>query len=549
MKKIWSYLTAVLFAFGFTACEDVPAPYEINDGGDTEIPGMDDILLDEDFSATLGSFQSVSKVGNFPWAVSYGCAQVTSYQDTDGDGQKDNNEAETWLVSKQFSMAEVDTAHISFDYILRYANSNQMESHYQVLASKDYAGGKIEGSHWTVLPVKLVQGADWDTWYNCSVELPAEFRGAASVTVALMYKATTKAATWEVKNFRVKKGAVKNEGGEAETVKELPYSEAFSSTLGGFTNYTTDGAGEWIIDFSTAKATGYDNASQVTTAGTYYLVSPEISLKDQTEVHVVYEYILRYLREDANQQFLITSNFDAANPTANWTVLKQDHTEGRDWTNFSKADLQIPADFLGKTVRVAFRYSTDAVSGSTWEVKNFSIQAGKVGGETGGGETEGDLTAPNGDFEAWVDGKPNNWVTASSAGNATLTQSTDARSGKYSVCVGGYTSANKRLGYKETELKAGEYTMTFYVKAVTAAGASVRPGYVPVKGGSVGSYVYSDEYVNNIPNTEWVKVEHTFTLAADGTYSVVIMNSKNPGQDVLVDDFTLTAADGIVIVK
>ena len=89
MKKIWSYLTAVLLAFGFTACEDVPAPYEINDGGDTEIPGMDDILLDEDFSATLGSFQSVSKVGNFPWAVSYGCAQVTSYQDTDGDGQKD----------------------------------------------------------------------------------------------------------------------------------------------------------------------------------------------------------------------------------------------------------------------------------------------------------------------------------------------------------------------------------------------------------------------------------------------------------------------------
>ena len=483
MKKIWSYLTAVLLAFGFTACEDVPAPYEINDGGDTEIPGMDDILLDEDFSATLGSFQSVSKVGNFPWAVSYGCAQVTSYQDTDGDGQKDNNEAETWLVSKQFSMAEVDTAHISFDYILRYANSNQMESHYQVLASKDYAGGKIEGSHWTVLPVKLVQGADWDTWYNCSVELPAEFRGAASVTVALMYKATTKAATWEVKNFRVKKGAVKNEGGEAETVKELPYSEAFSSTLGGFTNYTTDGAGEWIIDFSTAKATGYDNASQVTTAGTYYLVSPEISLKDQTEVHVVYEYILRYLREDANQQFLITSNFDAANPTANWTVLKQDHT------------------------------------------------------------------AATGVFVGWVDGMPFNWVTASSAGNATLTQSTDARSGKYSVCVGGYTSANKRLGYKETELKAGEYTMTFYVKAVTAAGASVRPGYVPVKGGSVGSYVYSDEYVNNIPNTEWMKVEHTFTLAADGTYSVVIMNSKNPGQDVLVDDFTLTAADGTVIVK
>ena len=76
-------------------------------------------------------------------------------------------------------------------------------------------------------------------------------------------------------------------------------------------------------------------------------------------------------------------------------------------------------------------------------------------------ETVGDLTAPNGNFEAWVNGQPNNWATASTAGNATLKQSTDAHSGKYAVEVTHVASGNKRIGYKEIALKAGEYTITW----------------------------------------------------------------------------------------
>lgn len=164
----------------------------------------------------------------------------------------------------------------------------------------------------------------------------------------------------------------------------------------------------------------------------------------------------------------------------------------------------------------------------------------------GGDDNTGDVTATNGDFETWVDGMPNKWKTASTAGNATLSQSTDAHGGKYSVKVGGTTSVNKRIGYQETELKAGTYTMTFYAKAATATGASVRPGFVPVTDGKVGSYVYGD-YTNNISNGEWVLVTHTFEITADGTYCLVIMNSKNPGADVLIDDFTLTMGSNVII--
>lgn len=65
------------------------------------------------------------------------------------------------------------------------------------------------------------------------------------------------------------------------------------------------------------------------------------------------------------------------------------------------------------------------------------------GSETPDTPSTGDTTTPNGDFETWVDGKPNNWKTASTACNATLTQSTDAHNGKYSVKVGGSTTLQR----------------------------------------------------------------------------------------------------------
>ncbi|RHG31819.1 hypothetical protein DW263_11465 [Segatella copri] len=121
---------------------------------------------------------------------------------------------------------------------------------------------------------------------------------------------------------------------------------------------------------------------------------------------------------------------------------------------------------------------------------------------TGGGEVKPDpdpkpdptpgevTTSENGGFETWADGKPTNWKTVSTAGNATLSQSEDAHSGKYSVKVGGSANANKRLGYKEITLKAGEYKVKFYAKAVSEKGASVCPGIVPVTDGKAGIYIY-----------------------------------------------------------
>lgn len=403
MKKTFQFLALAFAALCFTACEDVPAPYNIFSEGAGQGTGSH-LPYTVTFESSLGDFTTENTVGDFPWTCQHSCAQITSYIDTDGDGTKENNPATSWLISPAFDLTGVEAAHVSFDYILRYANASDLATNYQVLVSKDYTkDAGVAAASWTVLPLDLVQVSDWDTWTNTgNLNIPAEFCNTANVTIALRYIAQAKAATWEVKNFVLDQGAGDqgagdNGGGSGEEggVKTLPYSEEFSTTLGGFKNYTTSGEGAWTIDYSTAKATGYDNASKVTTAGTYYLVSPEISLAGQTAVHVSYEYILRYNKGDENQQVFITDAFNEATPAEGWTLLVDKHTEGTDWTTFAKEDIAIPDAYLGKTVRIAFRYNTNAESGSTWEVKNFAIAAGAPGeGGNTGGEGGGSVDTP-----------------------------------------------------------------------------------------------------------------------------------------------------------
>ena len=219
----------------------------------------------------------------------------------------------------------------------------------------------------------------------------------------------------------------------------------------------------------------------------------------------------------------------------------------------SKEDLKVgqKVTILGKIMKF-----TDKNGNDIMEVDKTSSIVKIEGEGTGGGEVKPDpkpdptpgevATGENGGFENRTDSKPTNWKTGSTAGNATLSQSEDAHSGKYSVKVGGSANANKRLGYKEITLKAGEYKVKFYAKAATEKGASVRPGFVPVTDGKVGDYIYG-EYVNELKNTEWKLVEQTLTIPADGTYCFVIMNAKKPGGDVLIDDFTVTFGSTAII--
>ena len=180
------------------------------------------------------------------------------------------------------------------------------------------------------------------------------------------------------------------------------------------------------------------------------------------------------------------------------------------------------------------------------EAMNAYIVPTGEGGDTPTPTPSGSNLITNGDFEAWESNLPVNWKSTSSAGNATLTQSTDARNGSYSVSVGFNTTSNKRMAYKELNLKAGTYTFTFYAKSTTADKSQTEAGYVPITNGTAGSYKYGS-YVS-LNNTSWTEVSTTFTLDAATTVCLVMMNPKTSSyavaQDILVDDASLTTTDG-----
>lgn len=341
-----------------------------------------------------------------------------------------------------------------------------------------------------------------------------------------------------------------NNGGGQELPEGVLLDQNFTSSLGDFTSKAASGNLNWYNDYSSAMVTGFQDfdgdGTKENQAGVTFLVGPEIDLTEVTEAYITINHALNYERGDinTNNSIVISKDYAGDVTTATWQVLNY-NTEGLN-TGFTFTDksVNIPSEYMGGKVVIALRHTCYDKQSSTWEVKSLSVKAGSVEDLPSG--NIGDLTKPNGDFEAWVEGLPNNWSTTSTAGNATLSMSTDKHSGSYAVLVKGDSKSNKRISYKEMELKAGEYTMRFYAKAATAAGASLCPGYVQVTDGKVGSYKYG-EYSNNLSNTEWIEVTHTFTIDADGTYCVLIMNSKNPGGDLLIDDFTLTTGETTII--
>ena len=172
-------------------------------------------------------------------------------------------------------------------------------------------------------------------------------------------------------------------------------------------------------------------------------------------------------------------------------------------------------------------------------------ESGGEGGEGGGTSTGTGVEAfTNGGFESWDSGLPVNWKSASTASSAALSQSTNAHGGSYSCEIGASGSSNKRVAYKELTLAAGTYVFSFYAKATTTNPAQLRPGYVPIKeDGSADNSKYTYGDYKTLESASWTQVSNEFTLTAETTICLVIMNPKSnsytSGEAVLIDDATL----------
>lgn len=550
MNKLLTLAAACTLALGFTACEDVPSPYGLPTEKQQQQPASKEVLLEESFASSLGSFKNYTTSGEGAWKIDFKTAKASGYD----NAAKKTTAGTYYLVSSEIDLTGVDNAYVALDYIMRY---NKGDENQQLLITDAFNAEKpAEG--WTVVNQKWTEAADWKNFVNDKVAIPAAFLGK-KVHIAFRYNTDDKSgSTWEIKNLKVLRGTVTPSTPEQPVQPNTNgplIDESFAATLGTFTNQTTSGDGAWKVDFKSAKASGYDNASKKTTAGTYYLVSPEVDLTAaKTEgAHVALEYILRYNKADANQQLLITDAYNPAQPEAGWTVLNQKWTEGKDWKSYTAANYDIPEAFLGKKVRIAFRYNSDDKSGSTWQIKNVKLALGHLDqpvqptptpkpDPTPAPAPTGDNLLSNAGFENWDGAAPAVWK--SGIGNATLSQSTTAHGGQYAVKVTGDAKVNKRLSYAELSLKAGTYTFTYYVYGAEA-NAHLKTGYAIMTDHKVADfksdYIYSDP--TTVTQDAWSLVTYTFKLDRPKTICLLVMNQKGSGA-FLVDDAQLTTSNG-----
>ena len=147
--------------------------------------------------------------------------------------------------------------------------------------------------------------------------------------------------------------------------------EKFYTEFGSFSVDTPKGL-PWVIDFSSAKATGYVGGN--TTPSESYLISQPMDMSRAKQVEMSFEYILRYARSGTANRVLITDYFTGEASTTEWTDITGSLTEGKDWATFYDWTRQLPERFLGESAVVVALYYSCGSSSATWEVRNLRIR-------------------------------------------------------------------------------------------------------------------------------------------------------------------------------
>ena len=520
MKKILNALfLTLLTVFTFSSCSDVPAPYDILGEGD--VPGLTGDGTKENPYSIEAAQQKQD--GTIAWVQGYIVGTVENYEDPSGSAKF----AAPFTAKNNLLIAASAT-----ETNVKNCVCVQLSSGTELYSKLNLAENATNLGH-----ILAIQG---------SLEKFYGFPGVKSTT----------AATLDGKDV----------GGSGETDPDNPLGlddsnpvNSFSATFDDAVNNNDYLLANW---YNVAVAGGrrwqgkiFNNTDKYIQATSYnasgsnfecWFVTPafkvdEIADKTVSFKCAVYNYATAAANSNLEVYFLKLVN--GKMESSKLTI------DGMPTTDNTWVPLEAKLDsYAGQTGFVGFKYtSTSSTEALSYRLDDIQAGKGQGGGETPG---EGTELLTNGGFENWADGYPTGWKSASTASSATLEQSTDKRSGASSVLVKGDPQSNKCLGSTEMTLKAGTYTFSAYLKAATAGStASAALGYVPIgDDGVIGGndYKYGD-YANDLTNADWVVKSYTFTLLEQKKICLLVMNSKKPGGNLLVDDASLKTTDGGIV--
>ena len=386
MKK-FSILIAALLGLTLTACEDVPAPYEVIFNDDAN-PDFEGAILPYT-SANLSAGFEIYTPSDYPsiasWSTGSSYVQITGYVDADGDGTKEYNYTQSWLISPALYTATTESLVLNFDYTIRYANSMnaaELAANHKVLVSKDY-DGDVALATWKELNFKPKASpySDWTLYGSGDIEIPAEYQNCDNVHVAFYYQVTDlkKVSTWELQNLMIYAGIPEetpDEPVDTGETREMPWT---SASLNDFKAVTVKGI-DWSLGSTYAKASGYVNSSYTETDA--WLVSPAINTKTSSGVVIDVQHVIRYTNSAAdlaNHTMWASTDYDGDVSKATWTKLnyKPEASPTNTWDFYPAKTVGLPEALLNKDkVYIAYRYQCSSERASTWELKEFSIKEG-----------------------------------------------------------------------------------------------------------------------------------------------------------------------------
>lgn len=338
-KSIISILCIALAACFFHACDDVPAPYEIPQAGNTSIYGTG---TQEDPYSIRGA--ALNQNGGLAWVKAYIVGYIPLSTGDDGP---------SYTISD--IVFSTDGAAASNIAIASAPNETNINNCMAVqLPSGDVRSALNLADHPENIGKEVMLYGTMERYYGGS--------GVKGVTAAIL------------------------DGQEIGTMPEEPgeaiFSADFSSSLSGFTSVATSGSLSWYNDYSSAMVTGFQDfngdGQKENQAGVTYLVSPSIDLSQITEAYISINMAINYERADinTNNAVLISKNYTGDANSATWTQLTYNADGLNSSFTFREKEMNIPAEFMGGNVTIALRHTCTDSQSSTWEVKSLQVVEG-----------------------------------------------------------------------------------------------------------------------------------------------------------------------------
>ena len=351
-------------------------------------PGAGDLQTmpyTQSFATEFGTYITKNVLGDQVWTIDYSSAVMSGH--VNNSGSHEYYENEDWLISSPVQISGVQHAKAVVNYAAQYQGPS--DSDVVMMVSSDYTfNSEPSTATWNQLSEKFV---NTDGWTFTDKEFNLDAYIGQTVTVAVkFYSSTTKSRTIEIKSIKVEEGqASGGGGGQGGEVQNMPYVQSFANDFGTYTTKDVFGDESWVIDYSTAKMTGYVGGENK--ANEDWLISSPVNVTGVEHAKIAMEYICRYF-SSVNEDITFWASedyvFDDEPASATWHNISATLSESSSWSDWKTVELSLD-EYIGKTITVAVKYLSNTTKAGTIEVKSITVEEGEAGGGPGPGPGPG----------------------------------------------------------------------------------------------------------------------------------------------------------------